>query len=112
MASLGKKIANLINITLTLPLIGLVRIYQLLLSPLLGSNCRFHPTCSAYAIEALKTHGWLKGCWYSGRRILKCHPLHPGGIDYVPTKLNNRCSKSNKRVSQDAHVDNDKHHKQ
>lgn len=66
--------------------IGLIRLYQLWLSPLLGQNCRFHPTCSYYAIEALKTHGILMGSWLSIKRILKCHPLHSGGVDFVPEK--------------------------
>ncbi|TKB46993.1 membrane protein insertion efficiency factor YidD [Ferrimonas sediminicola] len=65
-------------------LIGLIRLYQKLLSPLLGQNCRFQPTCSQYAIEAISVHGCLKGSWLALRRILKCHPLHPGGRDPVP----------------------------
>ncbi|WP_166422466.1 membrane protein insertion efficiency factor YidD [Paraglaciecola sp. 20A4] len=71
--------------------IGLIRLYQLWLSPLLGQNCRFHPTCSYYAIEALKTHGILMGGWLSIKRILKCHPLHSGGVDLVPEKR--KCNK-------------------
>lgn len=66
--------------------IGLIRLYQLWLSPMLGQNCRFHPTCSYYAIEAIKQHGMLIGGWLSIKRILKCHPLHSGGIDLVPEK--------------------------
>ncbi|WP_417349324.1 membrane protein insertion efficiency factor YidD [Ferrimonas sp.] len=65
-------------------LIGFIRLYQKLLSPLLGQNCRFQPTCSQYAIEAITVHGCLKGSWLALRRILKCHPLHPGGRDPVP----------------------------
>ena len=63
-------------------LIGLIRIYQVAISPLIGPRCRFTPTCSCYGIEALKTHGLLK-------RILKCHPLSEGGYDPVPPKINN-----------------------
>ncbi|EKE75986.1 membrane protein insertion efficiency factor YidD [Gallaecimonas xiamenensis] len=63
-----------------------IRLYQLLLSPLLGPNCRFTPTCSHYAILAIKRHGPLKGSWLAGRRILKCHPRHPGGHDPVPER--------------------------
>lgn len=65
-------------------LIGLVRVYQLLLSPLLGNNCRFYPSCSHYMIEAIEQHGILRGLWLGIRRILRCHPWHEGGIDPVP----------------------------
>ncbi|UJF22253.1 membrane protein insertion efficiency factor YidD [Shewanella sp. OMA3-2] len=70
----------------------LIRGYQLLISPMIGPRCRFNPTCSHYAIEAIKTHGTAKGCWFAIKRILKCHPLHPGGSDPVPPK-NDRCNK-------------------
>jgi putative membrane protein insertion efficiency factor len=62
-------------------LIGLVRAYQLLISPLLGPNCRFTPTCSQYFIEAVNKYGALRGSWRGLRRILRCHPFHPGGLD-------------------------------
>jgi len=65
----------------SLVLIGLVRLYQILLSPLLGRRCRFHPTCSAYFIEAVRKYGALSGGWRGLRRILRCHPFHPGGYD-------------------------------
>ncbi|MDR3416382.1 MAG: membrane protein insertion efficiency factor YidD [Nevskia sp.] len=65
-------------------LVGLIRIYQKLLSPLLGPRCRFHPSCSQYAIEALQRHGLFKGGWLALRRVSRCHPLHPGGEDPVP----------------------------
>lgn len=65
-------------------LVLLVRGYQLLISPLLGPRCRFQPSCSQYAIEALRTHGALKGSWLTLMRIGRCHPLHPGGYDPVP----------------------------
>lgn len=67
-------------------LIALVRGYQLLISPVMGSRCRFHPSCSQYSIEALRTHGALKGSWLTLRKLLRCHPLHPGGFDPVPLK--------------------------
>ena len=62
----------------------LVKVYQKLLSPLLGNNCRFNPTCSNYAITAIKYHGVIKGSWLASKRILKCHPLNAGGDDPVP----------------------------
>jgi uncharacterized protein len=65
-------------------LIGLVRLYQYLISPLLGPRCRFHPSCSHYAIEAVHSHGALRGSWLALRRLLRCHPWHPGGYDPVP----------------------------
>ena len=61
-----------------------IKAYQRLLSPLLGNNCRFNPTCSFYAIEAINRFGVLKGCWLASKRILKCHPLNAGGFDPVP----------------------------
>ncbi|MBN7821829.1 membrane protein insertion efficiency factor YidD [Bowmanella sp. Y26] len=66
--------------------IWLIRLYQRWISPLLGPRCRFNPTCSEYAVGAIKSHGVVIGCWLSIKRILKCHPLHPGGDDPVPPK--------------------------
>lgn len=63
---------------------GLIQIYQKLVSPRFGPNCRFQPTCSGYALEAVRRHGVLRGGWLAMRRIGKCHPLHPGGYDPVP----------------------------
>jgi hypothetical protein len=65
-------------------LIALLRAYKRWLSPLLGPLCRFHPTCSVYAMEALARHGAWRGGWLAMRRVLRCHPLHPGGHDPVP----------------------------
>jgi len=65
-------------------LIAVIRGYQVVISPVLGNCCRFHPCCSAYWIEAIRRHGCLKGCWLGVRRILKCHPFHSGGVDLVP----------------------------
>ncbi len=58
--------------------------YRFFLSPWIGNQCRFYPTCSHYAEEAIKTHGIAKGGYLTARRLLKCHPWHPGGIDNVP----------------------------
>jgi hypothetical protein len=65
-------------------LLGSVRAYQYLLRPMLGANCRFAPSCSDYALEAIERHGAWKGSWLAVRRILRCHPYHPGGYDPVP----------------------------
>lgn len=65
-------------------LIFLVRGYQVALSPLLPAACRYVPTCSAYAVEALERHGAWRGGWLAVRRILRCHPFRPGGFDPVP----------------------------
>jgi putative membrane protein insertion efficiency factor len=62
----------------------LLRIYQAAVSPLLGTRCRFHPTCSAYAREAIEKHGLGKGTALAAKRLLRCHPFHAGGIDPVP----------------------------
>ena len=65
-------------------LVGLLRAYQLLLSPMLGQNCRFYPTCSNYSIEAIRTHGAAHGSLLALRRVCKCHPWNDGGFDPVP----------------------------
>jgi uncharacterized protein len=65
-------------------LIFFVRAYQVGLSPLLPASCRYFPSCSAYAIEALEKHGAFKGAWLAVRRIARCHPFRPGGYDPVP----------------------------
>ncbi|MGZ8250706.1 MAG: membrane protein insertion efficiency factor YidD [Methylophilaceae bacterium] len=65
-------------------LTGLIRAYQILLSPFFGQQCRFSPTCSQYALEAVQKHGALCGAFYAVRRLLKCHPWHAGGHDPIP----------------------------
>jgi len=65
-------------------MIGCVRVYQYTLSPLLGPRCRFWPSCSSYTIEAIQVHGPIKGGWMAVKRIVKCHPGNPGGMDPVP----------------------------
>jgi len=65
-------------------LIALIRVYQYAFRPLLGANCRFAPSCSEYARDAIEKHGALKGTWLATRRIVRCHPYHPGGYDPVP----------------------------
>ncbi|MFZ5594286.1 MAG: membrane protein insertion efficiency factor YidD [Pseudomonadota bacterium] len=68
----------------------LIRGYRYFISPLLGNNCRFYPSCSCYAETAIKTHGVAAGGWLALRRICRCHPWHPGGIDLVPEKRKER----------------------
>lgn len=63
---------------------GVVRLYQRLLSPLMGRNCRYLPTCSQYAVEALERHGAVRGSWLAVRRVGRCHPFRDGGYDPVP----------------------------
>ncbi|QIK39018.1 membrane protein insertion efficiency factor YidD [Caldichromatium japonicum] len=67
-------------------LIGSIRLYQYLISPLIGPHCRFYPTCSEYAIESIRIHGVVYGVYLALRRLLRCHPWHPGGVDPVPEK--------------------------
>ena len=74
------------NKLLTFPIIIFIKFYQTLISPLLGSNCRFQPTCSEYCIESLKQWGLLKGLYFSVKRISKCHPWGGKGYDPVPKK--------------------------
>jgi hypothetical protein len=71
-------------------LIFLIRLYQIVLSPFLGNHCRFYPSCSSYAIEALEKHGFFRGLWLSLRRISHCHPWHEGGVDPVPEPSNKK----------------------
>ncbi|WP_449538399.1 membrane protein insertion efficiency factor YidD [Ferdinandcohnia sp. Marseille-Q9671] len=66
--------------------IGIIRTYQKFISPLKPPTCRFYPTCSQYGLEAIKRFGAIKGGWLTIKRLLKCHPFHPGGIDFVPEK--------------------------
>ena len=68
------------------PLLALIHFYRAAISPLKPPTCRFYPTCSAYGLEAIQRFGAVKGSWLTIRRILKCHPFHPGGVDLVPEK--------------------------
>lgn len=64
-------------------LLGVIRAYQLLLSPFLGPSCRFYPSCSQYAHEAISLYGPTRGAWLAIKRLMRCHPFHPGGYDPV-----------------------------
>ena len=77
----------MLNKIVTFPLVLLIRGYQLIVSPLLGSNCRFIPTCSEYALESLKAYGLIKGTFLTIKRIGKCHPWGSHGYDPIPTKM-------------------------
>ncbi|MBF0266344.1 MAG: membrane protein insertion efficiency factor YidD [Gammaproteobacteria bacterium] len=68
-------------------LIYIIKLYQYIISPLIGNNCRFYPSCSNYMIESINRFGIFKGGWLGIRRISKCHPFHEGGIDHVPDSL-------------------------
>lgn len=87
MAKDKSKISTIMALPATIA-VGMIKAYQKWLSPLLGNNCRFTPSCSNYAITAIFRFGMLKGGWLAAKRILKCHPLNEGGHDPVPN-LNN-----------------------
>lgn len=70
--------------------VGLIKGYQYTLAAVLGGQCRFYPSCSSYCIEAVETHGCRRGLWLGFRRVLKCHPFHPGGLDSVPGAIRER----------------------
>ena len=72
------------------PLIFIIKIYQFIISPLIGKNCRYLPTCSEYTIESLKLHGLLRGSFFAIRRILKCHPFGGHGFDPIPKRKQNK----------------------
>ncbi len=78
--TVGRTVARVPRTMLVL----LVRGYQVAISPLLPPSCRYFPSCSAYAVEALEKHGAVRGAWLAGRRILRCNPFTPGGYDPVP----------------------------
>lgn len=79
---------------LSVPLVGLIKAYQYFISPLWGPKCRFYPSCSSYAVEALGRFGFLKGLGLSICRILRCHPFNRGGYDPVPEKTSCACKRS------------------
>ena len=81
---MANRMSDIWKLLVDLPsriLIGMVRLYQIFLSPLIGQQCRFHPTCSRYFIQAVQKHGAIKGSLKGARRICRCHPFNPGGYD-------------------------------
>ena len=76
---------------MTRVVIGLIRLYQYFISPMLGPSCRFYPSCSQYAVEACQKHGVIKGCFLALRRVLRCHPGNPGGFDPVAEVCPKEC---------------------
>ena len=85
-----KKLSSMFSLFFSRLLILLVKIYQKIISPLLPKTCRFYPTCSHYAVEAIQTHGPRRGSFLAVKRILRCHPLNPGGWDPVPPKIDHQ----------------------
>lgn len=77
---------KIVSVAASGTLIVLIRVYQVVFSPLVGRCCRFYPSCSAYAIEAIRRHGCVKGAGLAVWRLLRCNPFNPGGVDHVPGK--------------------------
>lgn len=90
MAALNKAIQYIFLI--------IIRIYRYVISPILGPRCRFYPSCSEYAEEAIKVHGAVKGGWLATKRICRCHPFNEGGLDPVPEKLSGSDNSSDEDV--------------
>jgi uncharacterized protein len=75
-----------------------IHVYRKFISPLKPPSCRFYPTCSQYALEALEEHGAVKGSWLAAKRIAKCHPFHPGGIDHVPPSAKRKAQENREKA--------------
>lgn len=84
MSAQASKVEVKVEGSVARAVVGLIRMYQRLISPMLRPSCRFHPSCSAYAAQAVALHGTTRGLWLAVRRLGRCHPLHPGGVDPVP----------------------------
>jgi putative membrane protein insertion efficiency factor len=83
-AGIASKLSAWLSGWAMLPWIWLIRVYQYAVQPFLGRSCRFHPSCSEYAVESLRRHGVIKGLWLASRRVGRCHPWNAGGYDPVP----------------------------
>lgn len=90
-------------------LTALIQVYRYAISPLLGPRCRFWPTCSSYGLEAIRLHGPWRGGWLTLRRVLKCHPFHPGGVDPVPEPHGHDCADHDCAGEPKADNDRDRH---
>ena len=84
-------------------LVVLLRAYRAVISPLYGEVCRYYPSCSAYALEAVQTHGSVKGSWLAARRLARCHPWAAGGVDHVPPKA--PASRGRSRAARCDHIE-------
>lgn len=82
--SAGATVVRLVRSLPRLLLVALLRAYQTVVSPMTGPSCRYYPSCSQYALVAVQRHGALRGSWLAARRLLRCHPWTPGGVDDVP----------------------------
>lgn len=92
------------------PLIWLIRGYKIFLSPVFGQHCRYTPTCSTYAIEALEKHGAIKGTWLAAKRLVSCNPWHEGGYDPVPgTDLKYEADNKSTENAKECHKHHHKH---
>ncbi len=81
---------------------ALIRLYQLTISPMLGPRCRFYPSCSNYALQAIHVHGALRGSGLAGWRLLRCNPWNPGGVDFVPPRVSRWASGAGEQVAEQA----------
>lgn len=81
-----RKVLHWIGLPFTYLMVGLIKVYQFAISPLLGPKCKFYPSCSVYAVDALLTHGPIKGLLLAVRRLGRCHPWQVGGLDPIPPK--------------------------
>lgn len=82
-------------------LLILLKGYKFAISPMLGQNCRFYPSCSDYAAEAIREYGACKGSFMAGKRLCKCHPWHPGGVDIVPPKVASASDDASEKITSD-----------
>ena len=80
-------------------LVALLRAYRFAISPMFGQTCRYYPSCSAYAIEAITVHGSIRGSWLTTKRLARCHPWTPGGVDHVPPRKPEQASRRRRSPS-------------